>query len=215
MMHQCFIQCHECGDEGYTQTKGEPQFCPVCGASSLEVDLIEFTLYEAGQKKNPPKKKKRLGPKPKKQRVKREETVKEKPPRKKHQFARKQTGPKPGTSLIRVDSLYSEHTKPEELGLPLEIVDVEYREDKNPNRKKGDRGLRPYLILSCGYKGVNSYCPMHLHKIHGMPLAEAKAMCLMENVHKAMAAKGKTEYRTVYVESRITQGGEEIAATVN
>ncbi len=32
---------------------------------------------------------------------------------------------------------------------------------------------------------------MHIHRIHGVPLEEAKALCTMKNVHEAMAAKGK------------------------
>ena len=189
-MHQCFIKCEACGEEGYTQTKDEPKYCPVCGSPALDVDLIEFEILEAGAKPKPkPKPPKK---KPKKPRVQREETVNQKPPRKKPEYARKQTGPKPGVGFIRVDSLYTEHTRPE----TIEIVEVEYR--KNPLGKK--RSLRPYLILNCGFKAVNNYVPYHMHRIHGVPLEEAKEMCKMENVHKLMAAKGKTEYRTVYVE---------------
>ena len=131
-----------------------------------------------------------------KPRVEREEVVKQKPPRKKYEYAKKQPGPKKGMGFIRVDSLYTQHTRPEK----IEIVDVEYRQN-NTNRR--ERGLRPYLVLNCGYKGVNNYCPMHIHRIHGVPLEEAKALCTMKNVHEAMAAKGKTEYRTVYIESKI------------
>ena len=51
-VHQSYFEC-ECGEEGYTQTKGEVKYCSSCGSLIEDVDLIEFTIYEGEGKPEP------------------------------------------------------------------------------------------------------------------------------------------------------------------
>jgi hypothetical protein len=171
MSIQAEFKCEQCRAEGFIQTTEvrDPDFtfCPVCGVAPLDLELIEFEIQIAGEPKKPKRK------------------------RKKGKSYYKPTGeprgPKPGTTFITTRSVYRVHSMPEK----IEIVELEYRQMDKSGLKTN---YRPFLSLNCGYKAVSSYVPKHIHRIHGVPLEEAKEMCKMENVHKLMEARGITEY---------------------